>query len=224
MIKSLGSTYWRWIQYQEKALWCWNATGSFAMPLNTPEPPGRIRDETRSHLGQIARASGDGPKLLGEIALDDVEVSTPHQVFALLVRDIEAGAGLETAQPVGWRFLLESGGNVLAGAEVSETPERTFPPTFYRSSSVGATATAVKAARALPQLQLARFDLRLLRIPELYQIALWLHSPNTDLLIPLTPSPIGREGQVTPPPVFFRELTTRARDYRARQPRDREPA
>lgn len=194
------------------------------MPLNTPEPPGRIRDETRSHLGQIARASGDGPKLLGAIAPDEVEVSTPHRVFALLVRDIEAGGGLEKAQPVGWRFLLESGGKVLAGAEVSETPERTFPPTFYKSSSVGATATAVKAARALPQLQLAGFDLRLLRIPELYQTALWLHSPNTDLLIPLAPSPIGREGQVTPPTVFFRELTARAQDYRARQPRDREPA
>lgn len=193
------------------------------MPLNMPEPPGRIRDETRSHLDRIARASGEGPKLLGEIAPDDVEVSTPHRVFALLVRDIEADGGLEMAQPVGWRFLLESGGNVLAGAEVSETPERTFPPTFYRSSSVGATATAVRAARALPQLRLAGFDLRLLRIPELYQVALWLHSPNTDLLIPLAPSPIGREGQVTPPPLFFRELAARAQEYRARQPRDREP-
>ncbi|MGJ6969436.1 hypothetical protein ACSDR0_46880 [Streptosporangium sp. G11] len=193
------------------------------MPLNTPEPPGRIRDETRSQLGQIARASGDGPKLLGEIAPDDVEVSTPHRVYALLVRDIEAGGGLEAAQPVGWRFLLESGGNVLAGAEVSETPERTFPPTFYRGSSVGATATAVKAARALPQLQLAKFDLRLLRIPELYQMALWLHAPNTDLLIPLAPSPIGREGQVTPSPVFFRELAAHAQDYRAHQPPVWEP-
>ncbi|MEU8326411.1 hypothetical protein AB0C33_49285 [Nonomuraea sp. NPDC048881] len=193
------------------------------MPLNMPEPPGRIREETRSHLGLIARAGGEGPKLLGEISPDDVEVSTPHRVFALLVKDIEAGGGLEVAQPVGWRFLLESGGKVLAGAEVAETPDRTFPPTFYRSSSVGATATAVKAARALPQLEMAGFDLRLLQIPELYQTALWLHSPNTDLLIPLAPSPIGREGQVTPPPVFFRELAVRAQEYRAHQPRYREP-
>ncbi|GGT45024.1 hypothetical protein ACFFV7_39710 [Nonomuraea spiralis] len=194
------------------------------MPLNMPEPPGRIREETRSHLGLIARAVGEGPKLLGEVSPDDVEVSTPHRVFALLVKDIEADGGLQAARPVGWRFLLESGGNVLAGAEVAETPERTFPPTFYRSSSVGATATAVRAARALPQLEMAGFDLRLLQIPELYQTALWLHSPNTDLLIPLAPSPIGREGQVTPPPVFFRELTARAREYRAHQPSSRESA
>ncbi|MEV4454301.1 C39 family peptidase [Microbispora sp. NPDC049633] len=26
MIKSLGSTYWSWRQYQEKTYWCWNAT------------------------------------------------------------------------------------------------------------------------------------------------------------------------------------------------------
>lgn len=187
------------------------------MPLNMPEPPGRIREETRSKLGHVARAGGGGPKLLGEVAPEDVEVSTPHQVFVLGPDDIEADGGLERAQPVGWRFLLESGGNVIAGAEVSETPERTFPPSFYRSSSVGATATAIKAARALPQLEAAGFDLRLLRIPELYQMALWLHSPHTDLLIPLAPSPIGNEGKITPPSVFFRELIAAAREYRARR-------
>jgi hypothetical protein len=187
------------------------------MPLNMPEPPGRIREETRSKLGQIASAGGGGPKLLGEVAPEDVEVSTPHQVFVLGLDDIEAGGGLERAKPVGWRFLLESGGNVIAGAEVSETPERTFPPSFYRSSFVGATATAIKAARALPQLELAGFDLRLLRSAELYQVALWLHSPHTDLLIPLAPSPVGNAGKVTPPSVFFQRLTAQARDYRARQ-------
>jgi hypothetical protein len=187
------------------------------MPLNMPDPPGRIKDETRAKLGGIARAGGGGPKLLGDVDPEDVDVSTPHQVFVLGPDDIEDDGALQRAQPVGWRFLLESGGNVIAGAEVSETPERTFPPSFYRSSSVGATATAINTARALPQLEAAGFDLRLLRIPELYQVALWLHSPHTDLLIPLAPSPIGNEGKITPPSVFFRELIAKVHEYKARR-------
>ncbi|MEH1017762.1 MULTISPECIES: hypothetical protein [unclassified Micromonospora] len=188
------------------------------MPLNMPEPPGRMREETRAKLGRVAGVRGMGLPALGAAAPENVEVSTPHQVFTMGLDDVEAGGGLERARPGGWRFLLESGGEVIASAETAETPEGARPPTFNEGPYVGATATAVKAARALPQLATARFELRLLRIPALYLMALWLHSPTTDLLIPLAPSPIGSEGKVVPPPVFFRELAAHARTRGASEP------
>ena len=49
-------------------------------------------------------------------------------------------------------------------------------------------------------------QLRLLRIPALYMMALWLHAPATDLLVPLAPSPIGKEGTPVPVPELFADL------------------
>jgi hypothetical protein len=50
-------------------------------------------------------------------------------------------------------------------------------------------------------------DLRLLRVNALYVMALWLHSPATDLLVPIAPSPIAKEGKPMPPAEFFADLS-----------------
>lgn len=186
------------------------------MPLNMPDPPVRARDKTRSTLGVVARGRGAGLQKLGAARVEDLELSTPHQVFVMGPDAAEAGGSLDRARPMGWRFLVESGGEVIASAESPEGPEQpegAGEPSFSEGQIVASTAGAVKAARALPQLANAGFDLRLLRIPAMYQNALWLHSPHADLLIPLEPSPIGDAGKVVPPPVFFRKLAEYARDW-----------
>jgi hypothetical protein len=42
-------------------------------------------------------------------------------------------------------------------------------------------------------------------------MALWLHSPAKDLLVPLAPSPIGKEGKPVPATEFFADLAELAR-------------
>jgi hypothetical protein len=183
------------------------------MPLNIPEPPGRARDKTRSTLDVVARGRGAGLRKLDAARAEDLELSTPHQVFVMGPDAAQAGAGLDRARPVGWRFLVESGGEVIASAESPELPEGDGAPSFSEGQVVASTAAAVKTALALPQVAKGRFDLRLLQIPAMYLTALWLHSPNADLLMPLEPSPIGDENKVVPPPVFFRKLTEFARGW-----------
>ncbi len=146
-------------------------------------------------------------------AADDLELSTPHQVFVMSPDAAEAGAGLDQARSVGWRFLVESGGEVIASAESPELPEGTGAPSFSEGQVVTSTASAVKAAQASAQVAKGGFELRLLQIPTMYLTALWLHSPNADPLIPLERSPIGDEGTVVPPPVSFRKLTEFARGW-----------
>lgn len=76
---------------------------------------------------------------------------------------------------------------------------------------MAATDKAVKALRKLPKLEAKGFELRLLRIPALYLMALWLHAPDTDLLVPLEPSPVGKVGKTMPAEEFFSDLTELAR-------------
>lgn len=59
------------------------------------------------------------------------------------------------------------------------------------------------------------YELRLLRIPALYVMALWLHSPTDDLLVPLEPSPIGKEGKPVPTADFLAEISDLARNTTA---------
>ena len=45
------------------------------------------------------------------------------------------------------------------------------------------------AVGAQEPLQARHYELRLLRIPAVYAVALWLHAPDGDLLIPVSPAP-----------------------------------
>jgi hypothetical protein len=82
---------------------------------------------------------------------------------------------------------------------------------FTEGPFVDATDKAVKIVRKLPKLKAAGFELRLLRIPAVYQMALWLHSTNEDLMVPLEPSSIGKEGKAMPADEFFGDLAELAR-------------
>jgi hypothetical protein len=182
------------------------------MPLNLPEPPRGVPEAVRSKLEAFAENAAFSTPALRGARREQLGVSTPHQIYTMGLADIEAGGGLDRARPVGWRYLIEADGEVIASAETAPARDGTQELSqFNEGPFVAGTATAVRNARALPQLATAGFELRLLRIPALYLMALWLHSANADLLIPLVPSPIGKEGQVVPPAQLFRELSEHAR-------------
>lgn len=42
-------------------------------------------------------------------------------------------------------------------------------------------------------------------------MALWLHAAAADLLVPLAPSPIGKDGRLIPAAQFFSELSQEVR-------------
>jgi hypothetical protein len=183
------------------------------MPLHMPDPPPSMPDMVRSKIRDFADQSHFSTEALRSAKPDQLDVSTPHQIFTIGLDDLTSGGGLDKARPVGWRYIVEEAGQPIASAETTPSPDGTTHVLshFNEGPFVGATATTVRAARALPQVEAAGFDLRLLRIPALYLMALWLHSPATDLLIPLAPSPIGKEGQIVPVAELMSELSRRAR-------------
>lgn len=189
------------------------------MPLNLPEPPQNVPDKIRKRLHEFADGEKFSTKGLRGARKEGLDVSTPHQVFTMGLDDVVAGAGLERAQPGGWRYLVEDSGQLLASAEGDINEDGEFEVShFTEGPFVAATDKAVKAVRKLPQLVAAGFELRLLRIPALYVMALWLHSPAADLLVPLAPSPIGKDGKAMPAAEFFADLTGKARPAGRQKP------
>jgi len=181
------------------------------MPLHLPDPPSGLPDRVMSKLHVFADGGHFTTPALRRARKEELALSNPHQVFTMGLNDITSGGGLDRAQPAGWRFLIEQGGRTIASAETTLLPDGTHE---VSSTSEGqptvATDSAVKAVRNLPELKADGFELRLLRIHGLYMLALWLHSPAKDLLVPLAPSPIGKEGKPMQPAEFFADLSALA--------------
>ncbi|UNO38746.1 hypothetical protein [Streptomyces sp. MST-110588] len=98
----------------------------------------------------------------------------------------------------GWRFLILSGERAVAAAEAMLTADGWTFSHFCEGPYVTATERALRQAESSP----TPYQPRLLSVPELYMLTLWLHQDITangaegppapgDLLVPLAPAPPG---------------------------------
>jgi hypothetical protein len=180
------------------------------MPLNLPEPQSGMPGKVRAKLHALAESGKFTSKALKGARKEQLDVSTPHQVFTMGLDDITGAGGLDRAQAAGWRYLVEDGGQPIASAETTVAQDGTEEVAQINEGPfAAATDKAVKIIRKLPKLQARGYELRLLRIPAVYLMALWLHSAEEDLLVPLEPSPIGKEGKAVPAQEFFSDLAER---------------
>ncbi|MGP4001306.1 hypothetical protein [Streptomyces sp. 8N706] len=106
--------------------------------------------------------------------------------------------GTPRTRLTGWRFLIRSGDRAVAAAETMLTPDGWAFSHFFEGPYVASTELALRQAEALT----APYQPRLLSVPELYMLTLWLHGDAaadptkgrpapSDLLVPLAPAPPG---------------------------------
>ncbi|MEU8590382.1 hypothetical protein AB0C59_25780 [Streptomyces sp. NPDC048664] len=123
---------------------------------------------------------------------------TPELPLPVHVLDRIAPAGAAITRLAGWRFLLRRGGHAVAAAETMLTPDGWAFSHFFEGPYVASTERALRQAETMAQPHQAR----LLSVPELYMLTLWLHGDRdadgatgqpaaTDLLVPLAPAPPG---------------------------------
>ncbi|MEU6987397.1 hypothetical protein ABZ946_28915 [Streptomyces sp. NPDC046324] len=123
----------------------------------------------------------------------------PLPVHVLDVREqvVPSGQAPRT-RLAGWRFLIRGTDRAVAAADTMLTPDGWSFSHFFEGPYVTATERALLQAESLPTM----YQPRLLSVPELYMLTLWLHgdtdadgassSPDpADLLVPLAPAPPG---------------------------------
>jgi len=160
------------------------------MVLRVPEAPESARRAARAVLG--SRTS-----LPAECRDEHAALTAgfPHRVFEIDLLDMVADRGVRSARPVGWRWLMWAGDRVVGCIEVRPGPGGDGVGRFVEGPFTVGTAPAAAAARALPHTLLRRDEARLLNVPGMYMVALWLadEAGGADLLIPLAPAPCGVE-------------------------------
>lgn len=184
------------------------------MALIAPKPPKQAVDAVHSTFLELNKNRAfRSPALRG--ATGPLQLTEPHQVFTLGLTDLAAGTGLDAARPTGWRYLVQEDDKVLASAETVAGPggEQVFSA-FNEGRFVASSASAIRAVREIPEVEQGGFELRLLNVPGLYVLALWLHDAqgNGDLLVPLAPSPVETPaGRPVAAAVLLKELADKAK-------------
>jgi hypothetical protein len=190
------------------------------MPLRISTTPPAATHAVRAVLTDMAVQAQFRTAQLRRAAPQDLGLAAPHGVYTLALDDIAQRRGLAAAQFSGWRYLVQDGDRTIASAEATAGQDGA-PPAFSQLNEgpfSSGTADAIQYAEALPQLRQDTFELRLLRIPALYVVALWLKedSGTVDLIIPVAPAPPQlRAESVYIPADFFAALEQPARDVLA---------
>ncbi|UXI77684.1 hypothetical protein N6Q81_06205, partial [Streptomyces vinaceusdrappus] len=124
--------------------------------------------------------------------------TTPELPLPVHVLERLTPEGVTATRLTGWRFLIRCGDRAVAAAETVLTPDGWAFSRFFEGPYVTSTERALRQAESVPQ----AYQPRLLSVPGLYMLTLWLHGDTaadaaaghpaaTDLLVPLAPAPPG---------------------------------
>jgi hypothetical protein len=160
------------------------------MTLRVPTPSRQSLDAVQSQLSELAGRIAFRQRALGQANPLDLALAAPHDVYFLGLDQLVEGVDLEAAKPIGRRFLVMAGDEAISSAEIAAPDGSGFQAN--EGPYVAASAAAITQAEADPDLSTRDYELRLLRIPALYFVALWLKDDRDrdyDVLIPLDPVP-----------------------------------
>ncbi|MEU0074380.1 hypothetical protein ABZ027_33305 [Streptomyces sp. NPDC006332] len=164
------------------------------MPLHVPPAPAPALRSVLTALGSpTAVREARTPSLLNAQG-----PATPELPLPVHVLDGIDAAGAPATRLAGWRFLIRCGDRAVAAAETMLTPDGWAFSHFFEGPYITSTEQALRQAETIQQ----PCQARLLSIPGLYMLTLWLHGDcaadgatgqpaATDLLVPLAPAPPG---------------------------------
>lgn len=123
---------------------------------------------------------------------------SPDHPLPVHVLDTAPGGLTPTTRLAAWRFQIRSTERAVAAADIMLTPDGWAFSHFFEGPYIASTELALRQAEAVSR----NYQPRLLSIPDLYMLALWLHEDTaadacggspapTDLLVPLAPAPPG---------------------------------
>ncbi|MFF3291420.1 hypothetical protein [Streptomyces sp. NPDC003023] len=165
------------------------------MPLHVPPAPAPALRSVLAALGSpTAVREARTPALRSVQGPLSAELPLPVHVLDQIVPTGETPC----TRLAGWRFLIRSGERAVAAADTVLTPDGWAFSHFFEGPYLDSTERALRQAESTG----TPFQPRLLSVPELYMLTLWLHGDPeadastgtpapSDLLVPLAPAPPG---------------------------------
>ena len=161
-----------------------------AMNPDFPNPPADAADAAADGLARIVRSGALNALATGRASPAPLVLAGAHEVYDLGLSDAAQGRLLEAARFVAWRFLVLMDEAPVGAVEVapSATASGYIFASFNEGPYVAATVEGIRTAEVLGHQP--HHTLRLVRVPSLYLVLLWLPGPP-ETLIALPPVPRG---------------------------------
>ncbi|MFD9544396.1 hypothetical protein [Streptomyces sp. NPDC060022] len=165
------------------------------MPLHvSPAPAPALRSVLAALGSPTAVREAHTPALRSVQGSLSPELPLPVHVLDRIVPDDST----PRTRLAGWRFLIRSGERAVAAADTMLTADGWTFSHFFEGPYIASTELAVRQADSAA----SHYQPRLLSVPELYMLTLWLHADTeadagggtlapTDVLVPLAPAPPG---------------------------------
>ncbi len=159
-------------------------------------PPGEAERLAQVGVEQVARTARlktAGGAALTTTASEQVSLSSPHEMRHVGLDALTEQRPLDASETTGWRYLVEAGGAAVAGAEVATDAyggEAAFSQ-LNEGPFVQSTAEALRTLDERTETAAGNYEVRMVRVPALYVMALWLEDldGDQDLVLPLAPAP-----------------------------------
>jgi hypothetical protein len=168
------------------------------MGIRYATPPAQAAEFATAGLTELFRtaamkASGGVAFTVNPVEKERISLASAHPIYNVGLDALTARRPLTEARQTGWRYLVHSDGATVASSEVS-VDAAGRPNAFARVNEgpfVGATAQALNQIDQRPEVAGGNYEIRLLKVPALYVVALWLKDLNgdRDLVVPLAPAP-----------------------------------
>ncbi|CAL9362379.1 MULTISPECIES: hypothetical protein [unclassified Streptomyces] len=167
------------------------------MPLHVSQAPTPALHSVLAALGSPALRAAGTPALRSFPGPLSAQLPLPVHVLGAIA-PAEAPASAPATRLAGWRFLIRGGEATLAAADTLRTAGGWTFSHFFEGPYLTSTERALRQADASG----SPWQPRLLSVPDLYMLTLWLHgdpdadpaegAPDpADVLIPLAPAPPG---------------------------------
>jgi hypothetical protein len=162
------------------------------VPLQLSNPPANAYQLLVQAIIRVSAAGGAASEIANVADPSRLSSVLPHKVYTLGASQIAQGRDLDRARLTGWRFLIQYGTKVLAAAELSCDP--TGANVRFSSIDVGpfakATRDVVMAAERLESVRRGSYELRVLRAPSVYAMAVWLKNleQGEDIVLRIDPT------------------------------------
>jgi hypothetical protein len=165
------------------------------MPLVFKGEPPEVAKVVRARLNRMSAKKAYRTPRLAKAMLRKAAAPVPTQplpVYNMKLSDLAENRDQTVAAQISWRFLVKHDDEVVASADALVGPSR--KPVFSHVNEgplVNGLVSAIQAANAQDEVRKGRYEARLLMVPALYVVALWLVdlSGDKDLAMVIAPAP-----------------------------------
>jgi hypothetical protein len=148
------------------------------------QAPIDARETVQDHLSR----KQVNPRALVPMSTQERSLSEGIRSWSLDLAQAESGA-LDSAVPDSWRYLVFESNHPVAEAQVNVEAGVTKVGAMVRGPMAAGMAEALVVAGALPEVQTHDFEPRLLVVPSVTFVALWMHDDRgKDIYVPIPPS------------------------------------